>query len=378
MRNALQSADLLPDVGIHERSSARGDAVPLPRSENGYLWGLLAVVVSLGFSVSVSSFLRLSDLVMINLLGVVAVSSRFGVGPSLFTAAITALGFDFFFIPPLHQLMSGDMKSTITLLVMAAVAATISGFGERTRRQQAAARARDLQIETERLRSSLLSSVSHDLKTPLAAILGAGTELLKDGPRLDDPSREQLARAIVEEARRLNQLLTNLLDVTRLESGKVLLRKRPEPIEEVIEGALDRLRGRLGDRSVHTRVPGDTPMVPIDAVLVEQVLVNLVENALRYSPDDAPVDVIVVVERGSIVVEIADRGPGIPKEERERVFEKFYRGTARMKGDGGVGLGLTICRAIVQSHGGLISIDNRDGGGARVRFTLPLAEEVLA
>jgi two-component system sensor histidine kinase KdpD len=350
----------------------------MPRSDNGYLWGLLAVLVCLGFSVSVSSYLRLSDLVMINLLGVVAVSTRFGIGPSLFTAAITSLGFDYFFIPPLHHLSLGDMKSTITLLVMAAVAATISGLGERMRRQQGATRARELQIETERLRSSLLSAVSHDLKTPLAAILGAGTQLLQDGARMDESSREHLARAIVEESRRLNHLLTNLLEVTRLESGAVELKKRPEAIEEVIEGALGRLRGRLGDRRVHTHVPEEIPMVPMDSMLVEQVLVNLLENSLRYSPEGSAIDIGVVATKGSVAVELADRGQGVPPAEHERVFEKFYRGTDRVKGDGGVGLGLTICRAIVQAHGGNITISNRDGGGARVSFTLPLSREAIA
>ncbi|HEX4339180.1 MAG TPA: DUF4118 domain-containing protein [Polyangiaceae bacterium] len=316
MHSAVESPPLLPRARPRKRNTARGEPPPTRRAENGYLWGLLVVFVCLVFSLSISSYLRLSDLVMINLLGVVAISTRFGIGPSLFTAAITSLTFDFFFIPPLHRFAFDDMKGAVTLLVMVAVAATISGLGERTRRQQAAARARELQIETERLRSSLLSAVSHDLKTPLAAILGAGTELLQDGARMDNPSREHLARAIVEESRRLNHLLTNLLEVTRLESGTVNLRKRPEAIEEVIEGALGRIRGRLGERKVLTNVPEEIPMVPMDSMLVEQVLVNLLENSLRYSPDGSPIDIAVAAADGTIAVELADRGQACRQESR--------------------------------------------------------------
>jgi K+-sensing histidine kinase KdpD len=343
--------------------------------ESGYLWGTLAVSVCLALSGAVSKYLRLDDLVMINLLGVVAISTRFGIGPSLFTAALTSLGFDFFFIPPLYAFELTDMKNAVTFLIMFAVAGTISGLGVRMRRQQAATRARELQIETERLRSSLLSAVSHDLKTPLATIFGAGTELLRDGHRLGNSSRDHLARAIVEEAGRLNHLVTNLLEVTRLEAGTIELHKRAEAVEEVIESALGRVRGRLGERRVHTAVPEEVPMVPMDSVLVEQVLVNLLENAIRYSPDASPIDITVSQTNGSAAIELCDRGQGVRPAERDRLFEKFYRGTEHAKGDGGVGLGLTICRAIVQAHGGTIVIENRSGGGAKVRFTLPLPLE---
>jgi two-component system sensor histidine kinase KdpD len=348
---------------------------PRPRSENGYLLGFVAVALCLAVSGLTGRYLRLIDLVMINLVGVVAISSRFSLGPSLFTAALSSLGFDYFFIPPVYSFAPGDVKHAITLLVMVAVAGTISGLGERARRHQTAVHDRELQIETERLRSSLLAAVSHDLKTPLAAIFGAGTELLRDGARLEGPAREALARAIVEEAGRLNQLVTNLLEVTRLEAGTIELNKRPEAIEEIIEAALDRLHGRLGDRKVHTVVPEQIPMVPVDAVLLEQVFVNLLENALRYSPEGSPLDIEVGATPREVVVEVADRGEGIAPDEQRLLFTKFYRGSARTKGDGGVGLGLTICRAIVEAHGGSISIWNRDGGGAVVRFTLPIDEE---
>lgn len=336
-----------------------------------YFWGFLAVAVSTAVSELLSPYLPLSDLDMITLLGLVAVSTKLGLGPSLFTAALTALGFDFFFIPPRFTFRPGDLSGGVTLTVMTVVAGVISGLGEQSRRQQVAARARELQIETERLRSSLLSAVSHDLRTPLASIFGAGTELLRDGARLAPAEREELARAIVEEAQRVNQLVTNLLDVARLEHGAVQVNKRPEPIEEVVEAALARVRGRLGVRQVRTRVPADVPLVPMDAVLLEQVFVNLLENAIRYTPERSPLEIEARSVTGAVVVEVRDEGPGVNEAEPERLFERFVRGKHE-HGDGGVGLGLTICRAIVEAHGGSIGIYNREVRGALVRMALPL------
>jgi len=337
-----------------------------------YLWGFLAVAASTAVSGALSPYLPVSDLDMISLLAVVAASTRLGLGPSLFTAALTALSFDFFFIPPIFSFRPGDLSGVFTLTVMTIVAGVISGLGEQTRRHQAAVRAKELQIESERLRSSLLSAVSHDLRTPLAAIFGAGTELLRDGDRLDRASRESLTSAIVEESQRLNQLVTNLLDVARLDHGTIEAKKRPEPLEEVVGAALERVRGRLGGRPVVTRIPSEIPMIPMDAMLVEQVFVNLLENAIRYTPEGSPLEIEAESRGESAFVELRDRGPGVSEDERERLFERFYRG-ARSQGDGGVGLGLTICRAILDAHGGTIGIANRDRGGAVVSLSLPLS-----
>jgi two-component system sensor histidine kinase KdpD len=213
--------------------------------------------------------------------------------------------------------------------------------------------------------------VSHDLRTPLAAIFGAGTELLRDGVRLDQPSRQELVSAIVEESERLNQLVTNLLDVARLDGGAIEVRKRPEALDEVVEAALGRVRGRLGARPVRTSIPVDVPLIPMDAVLLQQVFVNLLENAIRYTPAGSPVEIAARARGAEAVVELADRGPGVSEAERGRLFDRFFRG-ASSQGDGGVGLGLTICRAIVDAHGGSIEIVNRDGGGAVVLFRFRL------
>ncbi|MDE2490338.1 MAG: sensor histidine kinase KdpD [Elusimicrobia bacterium] len=231
-------------------------------------------------------------------------------------------------------------------------------------RLQESARRAELRAETERLRSSLLSSVSHDLRTPLAAILGSATSLLRGAAA---PEREQLEN-IRDEAERLSRLVHNLLETTRLESGAVSLRKEPVPVEEPLGAALERLDKALAGRTVSTRLPEDLPLVPLDAVLVEQVFVNLLDNAARHTPPGSPIDVSARADGGAVVLEVADRGPGLPPEDLVRVFDKFYRG----RPGAGAGLGLAICKAVVEAHGGAIVAENREGGGAVFRFSLPL------
>jgi two-component system sensor histidine kinase KdpD len=223
-----------------------------------------------------------------------------------------------------------------------------------------------VQIETERMRNALLSSVSHDLKTPLAAITGAASSLIEDTAG----ECRDLAQTIAEEADRLNRLIRNLLDMTRLEAGAVQVRKEWHALEEIVGAALTRLDDRLQGHPVTTDIPADLPLVPLDSVLIEQVLVNLLENALKYTPAGSPFDISASITDHYVTVRVADRGPGIPPGDEERIFDKFYR--ARPNGGGGVGLGLTVCRGIVEAHGGKIWAQNRDGGGAAFQFTLPL------
>jgi two-component system, OmpR family, sensor histidine kinase KdpD len=230
-------------------------------------------------------------------------------------------------------------------------------------------RVAQVRIEKEQLRSSLLSSVSHDLRTPLAAITGTLSGLLEDEGQIDSGTRRELLQAVYEEVERLTRLVNNLLDMMRLESGAVTARKEWHLLEEVVGTALAHLEERLQGRAVDVRLPPDLPLVEMDAVLIEQVLVNLLDNAVKYTPPGAPIEVIARRSDGAIEVSVADRGPGLPPGDGQRVFEKFYRGqpsTTR-----GVGLGLAICKAIVETHGGAIWAENRPGGGAIFLFTLP-------
>ena len=228
-------------------------------------------------------------------------------------------------------------------------------------------------VESERTRSLLLSSVSHDLRTPLSVITGAASSLLADGAPLPAAVRRELAETIAEEAQRLNRLVGNLLDMTRLESGAMPVRREWHSLEEVVGSALGRLESRLQGREVTVRLAPGLPLVQLDDVLIEQALYNLVENALKYTPPGSPIEMGAALGDGALRIEVADRGPGLPPGQEESVFEKFYRG--RREGDpSGVGLGLSICRGIIEAHGGTVSAMNREGGGAVFRVTLPQRE----
>ncbi len=262
--------------------------------------------------------------------------------------------------------------------------------------------------ETERLRSSLLASVSHDLRTPLAVISGASGALLdedasREGVVRDPATRRQMLQSIHSEAERLSRLVRNLLDMTRVESGALVPECEWLPVEEVVGSALNALGGRLAGRAVSVELPADLPMLHADGVLLEQVFINLLENALRHTPEGTPIEIRARAETASgsaprdapgapgalgapgapggatsgatsdvrdVVIDFSDRGPGIPLDELQRVFDKFYRSE---RGRGGTGLGLTICRGILQAHGGGIEALPREGGGATFRLRIPVS-----
>lgn len=256
-------------------------------------------------------------------------------------------------------------------LLLQACADRVAEALERLALREAARRA-EVDAELQRNRNALLSSVSHDLKTPLAAILTAGTSLLGAVRSDRAPFRQRaLLETIVEEAERMNGVITNLLSVTRFESGSAAINKEFEALDDLIFTVLSRFSSRLAGREVRVDVPQELPLLELDPVLVDQLLGNLLENVLRYTPAGSPVEIRARVKRVLIAVEVRDRGPGIAAHERERVFEKFIRGAAAHHNDGGTGLGLTICRAIARAHGGQMSAHARRGGGAILRLILP-------
>jgi len=331
-----------------------------------------AAVAALATAVcyAMSGRFELADLIMVYLLGVVVVSTRFSLYPSIFTAVVSSLAFEFFFIPPKLSFAIFAPKHLVTFGVMLFVAITTSGLTERARRHAERAHRAEAEARTERLRSLLLSSVSHDLRTPLAAIIGAASTMLDDEATLAASTRHDLTQTIFEEASRLHRLLTNLLYMTRLESRSLHVHKEWQPIEEVIGAALTRLEPRLRERQVITRLSDRVMSVPLDSVLIEQVLINLVENALRYTPVESAIEISAIETDAAVTIEVADRGPGIPVGQEKKIFEQFYRSDGK-RADGGVGLGLSISSAILRAHGGRLWVENRQGGGAAFRFVLP-------
>jgi two-component system sensor histidine kinase KdpD len=243
---------------------------------------------------------------------------------------------------------------------------------ERDRMTVAAGDAR-VKAEAEQIRSTLLSSVSHDLKTPLAAIAGASSSLLHNATTSDDTRRE-LLETISEEAIRLNRLLENILQISRLDAGAVTPAGQWQLLEDIVGSALHRTRASRIDHPVTVRIAPDVPLILVDGLLLEQVFMNLLENAARYTPLGTPIEITARADGESLVVAVADRGPGLVPGTEETIFERYYRGTSGADAGRGSGLGLAICRAIVRLHGGTITAAQRPGGGADFVIRLPLAK----
>jgi two-component system sensor histidine kinase KdpD len=240
-------------------------------------------------------------------------------------------------------------------------------------RVQLVEQARQAQLlqATEKLQTALLNSISHDLRTPLVSITGALTSLDEQSDTLNQEYRQSLIATAREEAERLNRLVGNLLSMTRIESGAIQLHREPGDIQDVVGTALDQLGKRIANRNVEVNVPEDFPLVSMDFTLIVQVLVNVLENAVKYSPADSLIEVSVALLDEYARLNIADRGVGIPAEDLLRIFDKFYR-VQRPESVSGTGLGLSISKGIIEAHGGRIRARNRDGGGTVIEIELPL------
>jgi two-component system sensor histidine kinase KdpD len=233
-----------------------------------------------------------------------------------------------------------------------------------------------LAAETERLRAALLTSISHDLRTPLASILGSASTLRGQRGVLDEAARDELTGTIQEEAERLNRFIANLLDMTRLESGAIEPRLDFVDLGDVVGSALHRAAGVLARHEVRVDIASDLPMLKLDPVLFEQVLFNLLDNAAKYTPPGTKVEVHAARYGDQVRLEIADEGDGIPADDLERIFDKFYRVQAADRKRAGTGLGLAICRGFVEAMGGTIRATNRtDRRGALILVMLPVPAE---
>jgi two-component system sensor histidine kinase KdpD len=231
-----------------------------------------------------------------------------------------------------------------------------------------------LQAEAERLRNALLTSVSHDLRTPLASIIGALTSLRAYGELYDKPTRDELIGTAQEEAERLNRFVGNLLDMTRLEAGGLVPKADPVDLGEVLGTVLHRTAGLLARHRVELSIAENLPMLAVDSVLLEQVLFNLLDNAAKYAPPDTTLEIRASAKPDAAVLEVIDEGPGIPDDALEAIFSKFTRLAEEDRRRAGTGLGLAICRGFVEAMGGTISAGNRlDRSGAVFKIILPIA-----
>ncbi|MEZ4488031.1 MAG: DUF4118 domain-containing protein [Cyanobacteriota/Melainabacteria group bacterium] len=260
--------------------------------------------------------------------------------------------------PPLSSLL----ETFVSQIALASERALLSEEAERTR----------IKIKTEELRNALLSCVSHDLRTPLATITGAASCIMDDDGALDMAGYRELAREVYNESVRLNTLVGKLLDMTKIASGTLSLKQEWQPVDELLDSAIVIVGGESHD--IRMKLEDELAIVYADPILIQQVLINLLENAIKYTPTDGNIEVSVQeVSAGSedeIIFSVSDRGPGVEEELKEMVFDKFFRANERDQSTG-FGLGLAICKGIVEAHGGRIWLENRQGGGAVFSFALP-------
>ena len=344
----------------------------------GYAWAAAAVTACTLLGLAIAPRVELINVALTYLLSVVAIALRFGRGPVFATSALSVAAFDFFFVPPQMTFSVHDPEYLLTFVMMLAVGLVVSGLTSSVRRQADAQARLALEAETERIRNTLLASISHDLRTPLAVISGASSSLAERGEQLPAEERRALARSIYHQSREISDLVAKVLEMTRLESGAIDLRRDWGSLAEIGGAVLRRLDERLSTHILMVDLPGDLPLLRIDAALIEQVLANLLENAARHTPPRTLIRLRAERKAAELVVSVEDFGPGLLDGDAERIFAKFQRAAGTRHG--GVGLGLAICRAIVELHRGRIWAENMAGGGTAFRFTLPLepAPEVPA
>ena len=329
----------------------------------GYAWAAGAAVAATLVALGLDAWFHVVNVALVYLLGVVLVALRWPRGPVIAVALLNVAAFNFFFIPPRGTFHVEDPQYLLTFAMMLGVGLIVSELTDRVRARARAQAALAIEAETERIRSALLASISHDLRTPLAVITGSASTLAERGERLSAAERAALAQSIYQQARDVSELVTKVLQMTRLESGEIKLERDWDSLAEIAGTVLRRLRERLSTHLLMLDLPDDLPLVRVDASLIEQVLTNLLENAARHTPPRTLIRLKAQTRGSELVVSVEDFGPGLDEADLERIFKKFHRGA---------GLGLAICRAIIELHKGRIWAERLPGVGTAFRFTLPL------
>ncbi len=307
-------------------------------------------------------------------LAVTAAATLGGIISGLAASVVSFFALNYFFTSPFHTFVVTKAEDLIALLVFLLVSATIgalisTALDQRARAERREREAREAREEADvnRSRAALFSSVTHDLRTPLASITAAVTTLLADESAIAEQDRRELLGTIAHEAERLNRVVGNLLDLSRIRAGALVPTLTPAPIDDLVEAVVARLEPVLKEHRVRVNVPDDLDEIPMDVVQVDQVLSNVLENAVRFTPVGNRIEVAVRADDGVVRVQVADEGPGVPAADRDRVFEPFVRSDSSP----GTGLGLAISRAIAEAHGGRIWIEGAPGTGTTVILELP-------
>ncbi len=339
-----------------------------------YALSLILVALASLIGECVHKELEPTNLVMLYLLAVVLAAVFLGRGPAILASFTGVLAFDILFVPPKFAITVYDARYLITFAGLLTVGLIISELTSRIRnktiREFENERKIDLMEAKEKLQTALLNSISHDLRTPLVSITGTLSNLLQDLSSFNAEALKELTETAYEEALRLNQLVGNLLDMARVEAGALKIHIKPCDLSDLIGSALHQLDSKIQKREIRVLIPKDIPEVLVDFTLMMRVFINLVDNAIKYSSQEMPIDIIAKLSQDGVKVEIKDKGFGIPKEDLKRIFDKFYR-AMKPKQITGTGLGLSICKGIVEAHGGQIWAENNLDQGATLVVSLP-------
>ncbi|MDD5394127.1 MAG: DUF4118 domain-containing protein [Thiothrix sp.] len=352
-----------------------------------HLLALAAVAVTILLAMPLHNHLDLANTAMLFLLTVVLVAVKLGRRPAILTALCSVAAFNFFFVPPHYSFTVSHIQYLVTFTVMLVVALIITHLTAGLRKQAEDATSREqqtmslyqlekvaqetrLQIASERLRSSILSALSHDIRTPLTSLYSLAESLSLLRPPLS-PQAQELVTAIRDQSLHLNSMVSNLLEMARLQAGGMKFRKEWQPLEEVIGASTKLFRLALQHHRVVVSLPADLPLLEFDATLMERVFCNLLENAAKYSPIGSTLQITAKLLPTQVEICVCNPGEGFPADKLNQVFELFERGNSESNIPG-VGLGLSICRAIIEAHDGDISASNPTHGGGCVCFHLPL------
>src|SRR5438552_7350836 len=314
-----------------------------------------------------STVVDLPAAILLYLVPIVLAASRWGRGPAITAVVASILGHDLLFVDPRGTFSIARADEALGLVLLLFVALVTAQLADGARRGAETAREAAVARRSDELKTALLRAVTHNLRTPLASIKAGVSGLRQPEATFTEEDRAELLAEIEEEADRLDRLVTNLLNASRLEAGGVTVSRHPQDLAELVGAAVDRVQSRLADRPVRVEIPEELPPVACDYAQIDQVVTNLLENAVLHTPPGTPVLARAERDNGVVRVEVVDRGPGIPAADRERLFHPFERGRSRAPG---TGLGLTIARGFVEAHGGNLWLEDGQQQGARFVFTL--------
>jgi two-component system sensor histidine kinase KdpD len=343
----------------------------MSRAWTGYAWAVGATLAATLAGYAMQGRFDLVNIAMVYLVAVVMVALYRSRGAAVAASILCVAAFDVLFVPPAGTFTVHDAQYLLTFAIMLGVGLIISRLVDRVRRQTREQALLEVEAETERVRSALLASISHDLRTPLAVMAGASSTLVEAGERMQPSARQALARSVFDHARDLSERVSKLLQMTRLDTGAIRIERDWTSIVDVADSAVRRLSDRLAAHRLIVEIPDDLPLVRVDAALIEQALGNLLENAAKHTPPGTIVRLRAKAAGERLVLSVEDHGGDATDVDLERIFRKFQHGS--MEGTaGGVGLGLAICRAIVRLHGGDSWAERTPGGGMTFRIGLPL------